>query len=72
MKKITVYETEDGARFETQEDAERHEKLSFLRKKYEDNNVLLSDYGETVSFIELFQWLHNNRNFVSALLSIKP
>ena len=61
MKKITVYEADDGTVFETPEGAQAHEKLIRLEKWYEEAPLYGRMEGSKVYWEDLLEWARDNR-----------
>ena len=62
MKKITVYEANDGTVFETPEGAQAHDKLINLEKWYEEDPLYGRTDGSKVYWEDLLDWARDNRS----------
>lgn len=73
IKEVTMYETEDGQVFKSEEEASNSIKLDEMREWYMHHNILLSgEYaGEFApKFEDLAKWLKLYQDRVEALLQL--
>lgn len=72
MKTVTMFEAKDGAKFDTEQEAIRHEELLEWESWYYEHLLYSMSYSEysRVEWGKLCNWLETNKDKVSQLLEV--
>ena len=68
MKKVQMYQADDGSLHETEEQCRDHDQKVSLRGWYDGNELLGNYAGSRVDYDDLVEWITTNQDKVKQIL----